>query len=434
MAVSLKGGDFGTILDFFGGLADLKAGVLRVLHNLSFIEDPTRIFRAVRYENRYGFRMDEQTRALARACVDMRLVGDLSSARLRDELIALLGERDVDWSLGRLFELGVAKQVHPKLATGVKTVDLIHRLDALVKELALGADVVVWRLRLAAITRNMSHEELFLWLERLRLREVDTQVIRKSVVLAPRLVDELGVAALSDWDVYRLLIKVPEESLVFALALPAAAHRESAPPGLAEEAATARERVSRFLADLRHRTLSVTGSDIVGLGVRQGPEVGRILHELRRMRVENAISGREQELAAARKRGGGLMTEDLINLVFLLPILLLSMMAHEVAHGWVAFRLGDPTAKLHGRLTANPLQHLDPVGTLMFVVTYLMGSFIFGWAKPVPVNPMFFRNRQRGMAIVGLAGPVTNFLIAVVLALFLNFLPISLLLSPQPAS
>ena len=121
------------------------------------------------------------------------------------------------------------------------------------------------------------------------------------------------------------------------------------------------------------------------------------------------------------------MRGDLLNLVFLLPILLLSMMAHEVAHGWVAFRLGDPTAKMHGRLTANPLRHLDPVGTLMFVVTYMMGSFIFGWAKPVPVNPTFFRNRQRGMAIVGLAGPVTNFLVAVIVALLLNFLPISVL-------
>jgi Zn-dependent protease len=121
------------------------------------------------------------------------------------------------------------------------------------------------------------------------------------------------------------------------------------------------------------------------------------------------------------------MRGDVVNLIFLLPILLLSMMAHEVAHGWVAFRLGDPTAKMHGRLTANPLRHLDPVGTLMFVVTYMMGSFIFGWAKPVPVNPMFFRSRQKGMAIVGLAGPVTNFLIAVVVALFLNFLPISVL-------
>ncbi|MHB1344927.1 MAG: site-2 protease family protein [Thermoleophilia bacterium] len=113
---------------------------------------------------------------------------------------------------------------------------------------------------------------------------------------------------------------------------------------------------------------------------------------------------------------------QILGFVLLLPILLVSMMAHEVAHGAVANRLGDPTAKQHGRLTANPLKHLDPLGTLMFVITYFSGGFIFGWAKPVPVNPGYFRDHQRGMMVVGLAGPVTNFLLAVLLALILNLL------------
>jgi Zn-dependent protease len=101
-------------------------------------------------------------------------------------------------------------------------------------------------------------------------------------------------------------------------------------------------------------------------------------------------------------------------LVPLVAILLLSMMLHEIAHGYVAYKLGDPTAKSRGRLSLNPIRHLDPLGTVMFVLTYLAGGFIFGWAKPVPVSPYYFRNRQRGMLLVGLAGPLTNFLIAVV--------------------
>ncbi len=113
---------------------------------------------------------------------------------------------------------------------------------------------------------------------------------------------------------------------------------------------------------------------------------------------------------------------EILGLVFLLPILLISMAAHEVAHGAMANRLGDPTAKEHGRLTANPLKHLDPLGTLMFVITYIGGGFIFGWAKPVPVNPWYFKDHQRGMMIVGLAGPMTNFLIAIMLAALLNAL------------
>jgi hypothetical protein len=95
MATSLRGDDFGRLVDYFGGLQDLQSGVVRVLHNLSFIDDPTRIFRAIRYENRYGVAMDAHTLALARACVEMNLVGELSSSRLRDELQALLSEERV---------------------------------------------------------------------------------------------------------------------------------------------------------------------------------------------------------------------------------------------------------------------------------------------------------------------------------------------------
>jgi len=84
---------------------------------------------------------------------------------------------------------------------------------------------------------------------------------------------------------------------------------------------------------------------------------------------------------------------------------------HELAHGWVAYLLGDPTAKAHGRLSLNPIRHLDRWGTIMLAVTFLGsgGSFFFGWAKPVPVDPRFFKDGQRGMAWVGAAGPAVNF-------------------------
>ncbi len=90
MAASLGADDFGRLVDPYGGRADLEARMLRVLHNLSFIDDPTRIFRGIRYEARYGFRFEEHTARLLRGCIEMGLVGDLSSSRLRDELVALL--------------------------------------------------------------------------------------------------------------------------------------------------------------------------------------------------------------------------------------------------------------------------------------------------------------------------------------------------------
>lgn len=113
-------------------------------------------------------------------------------------------------------------------------------------------------------------------------------------------------------------------------------------------------------------------------------------------------------------RDGGLLLEFLL----VSPLLLVSLVLHELAHGWVAYLLGDPTAKAHGRLTLNPVDHLDTWGTVMLVVTFLGsgGAFFFGWAKPVPVDPRYFRDGQRGMALVGAAGPLTNCLLAVAAA------------------
>lgn len=92
---------------------------------------------------------------------------------------------------------------------------------------------------------------------------------------------------------------------------------------------------------------------------------------------------------------------------------LLGIILHEVAHGWMADRLGDPTARMLGRLTLNPLPHIDPMGLAVFGLTSLSGAFVFGWAKPVPVNPRHFHKTLRDMMLVALAGPATNFLLAI---------------------
>jgi Zn-dependent protease len=105
---------------------------------------------------------------------------------------------------------------------------------------------------------------------------------------------------------------------------------------------------------------------------------------------------------------------DLKTFALLAPCVLVSLALHELAHAWVAWRLGDPTAKLRGRLTLNPLKHLDPLGTAMFAATALAANTPFGWAKPVPVNPEFFRRPKEGMAVVAAAGPLMNFALALV--------------------
>jgi Zn-dependent protease len=103
---------------------------------------------------------------------------------------------------------------------------------------------------------------------------------------------------------------------------------------------------------------------------------------------------------------------DLETFVLLAPCVLVSLTLHELAHAWTAWKLGDPTAKELGRLTLNPLKHLDPLGTAMFAITALAANTPFGWAKPVPVQPGHFRRPKEGMALVAAAGPATNFLLA----------------------
>lgn len=103
---------------------------------------------------------------------------------------------------------------------------------------------------------------------------------------------------------------------------------------------------------------------------------------------------------------------DLDTFLYLIPLLVASLVLHELAHAYVATWLGDPTPREHGRLTLNPISHLDPLGTAMFAITALVSDFIFGWAKPVLVQPRYFRRPQVDMALVAVAGPATNFLLA----------------------
>ena len=110
--------------------------------------------------------------------------------------------------------------------------------------------------------------------------------------------------------------------------------------------------------------------------------------------------------------------ENLMFLIFIAPVLLFSVTIHEYAHGLAAQALGDPTPKLSGRMTLNPLKHIDPVGLLMLILVR------FGWAKPVPVNPSYFADPDKDMALVSLAGPFSNFAFAVVVSLVYKVIPV----------
>jgi len=283
MAVSLKGADFGRLVDYFGGHRDLAGGVVRVLHNLSFIDDPTRIFRAVRYETRYGFRMDAHTFGLAKACVEMDLVGELSSSRVRDELQALLSEERVGDSVHRMAELGIDRAIHSHLAADEEAVRLIEAVDSLRE--AYAPEAPAWRLRLAVLARRLSSTEVLDWAEGLKLRRRDAERIADAVAVASRLRDVVGAtkepAAL--WQ--RVAPHDPDGALL----------------ALATSKGRARKRLERYFEELRDVTLEISGGDLAELGLGESPQVGAVLEELRRRKLNGELDGRMAEIEAAKE-------------------------------------------------------------------------------------------------------------------------------------
>lgn len=111
-----------------------------------------------------------------------------------------------------------------------------------------------------------------------------------------------------------------------------------------------------------------------------------------------------------------MFTRGITGFLYMIPVLLLSLSFHEFAHAYISYRLGDPTAKNMGRLTLNPMKHLDPIGTLMMLIARI------GWAKPVPINPIYYKDRKKGTMLVSVAGPLSNIILAFLAAFPLVYL------------
>jgi tRNA nucleotidyltransferase (CCA-adding enzyme) len=287
MATSLKAEDLGSTYDFFGGFRDLRQKTVRVLHNLSFVEDPTRLLRAIRYEARLGFRMDGHTLSLARGSIETRLVGDLTSARLRDELLDILAEQRVGAALGRMAELGLDRALHPGLNAGPETVALVERGRQMASRPPYAGEVKEALLMLACLCRKMSADEIYEWLGRLRLRRSEQDIVAGAVAVSPRLAPLLsdpGPLAPSELR-ERLNGQVAEILLMAAL--------------LAPEGSPAPRRAAAYLERVRDARLEITGGDLRTAGVPESPALGAALEQTLALKLDGFVSGREEELATA---------------------------------------------------------------------------------------------------------------------------------------
>ncbi len=281
MAVSLKEDEPGLLLDPFDGHSDLQAGRIRVLHDRSFIDDPTRILRAIRYEARYGFRMDDETEALARACIASGHVGDLSGARLREELIALLEEGDVSHAIPRLAELEAEREIHPHVVADAEAVRLFDRLRELNDRYDL--EIPAWRLGLTALARTLPREEIAPWLDGLKLRRRDADQVAAAITEGPKIAAGIEGDFSTPADIVALAEPHAPDAPLFALAL------------------TDSQQLHDYFDRLAGIRLEITGAEVADLGPGESPRVGEILAELRRRKLNGELAGRESELAAARE-------------------------------------------------------------------------------------------------------------------------------------
>jgi tRNA nucleotidyltransferase (CCA-adding enzyme) len=273
MALGLSGDDLGVLHDPYDGREDLERGVIRVLHGRSFIDDPTRLLRALRYEARFGFRMDEQTERLAREAAAGAGFSTVSGPRVRDELLDLLREPGAPQALERMRELSLDRALHPELGADPELVASAQLASA-----ETGADPVL--AGLAALIGS-SPKALGEWLEDLHLGRRETDAVARAAVKGPQLVSTLR-EELTPSALHALLSCEPSEALAVALA-----NRAPADP------------VLRYLADLKGVRLEITGTDLIEAGVPESPELGRALAETLRRKLDGEVSGRDEELKLA---------------------------------------------------------------------------------------------------------------------------------------
>jgi tRNA nucleotidyltransferase (CCA-adding enzyme) len=285
MAVALDSVERGALLDPLDGEADIASGTVRVIHDASFADDPTRLVRAARYEARFTFSLDSHSEALARSSVTAGYVSKLSATRVGSELSILSREETGLAGFARLDGLGVARAFHPSLDFAPAAIADMKSAEALNEQLGAGARA--WRLRLAVATRTFEPTERLRWLNSLQLARHDVDVIDRAAGSALEL-NARCVAAVSSFDLHQALICEPLEAVVMALAA-------------ADTTDSGREKLGSFLTTLRHVSLTVTGDDLAKLGLAESPAVGRVLNRLRQMKLDGEFTTVADELEAARE-------------------------------------------------------------------------------------------------------------------------------------
>ncbi|HDP69564.1 MAG TPA: CBS domain-containing protein [Actinobacteria bacterium] len=284
MAIALNRPCFGRLLDFFGGQRDIQKGHIRVLHNLSFVEDPTRIFRAVRFEQRYGFQMTKHTEELAKKAIEMELVGELTNARVMYELVLILSEKTAWEAVERLWQLGALQTLHSKLCVeaelGLLFKEVLNSIPQL--DVYFSTKTRQWLVLLMAMFGNLKEKELIEWCDRMKLRAKDAKILKEGILKIPDVLKKLCLCVeQNDSGLYFLLNELSQESLVYLFSRSLQAQ--------------ARKRINYYLANLKNISTSLTGKDLKKLGFEVSPLYNVVLRDLLVARLNGLVKNREEE-------------------------------------------------------------------------------------------------------------------------------------------
>ncbi len=285
LAVRLNGKGFGDVLDFYGGQRDLNDKVIRVLHGLSFVEDPTRVFRAIRFETRFGFRLGKDTAALIAGAVKMNLFHRLSGHRLLGELKLLFSEREPRRSITRMVELGLLRFIHPKLSWSDRLDRLLAALEEAVdwyRLLYLDRKMDVWLVYLMGLLELLPEPAAKDLLKRFPFSEQEATTLKLARVGSHKLIRRLASKrSLKPAEVYHLLSGLSDETLLLLMAK--------------SKGEMVKRQVSAFLTTYQHVKPIMTGTDLKAMGLKPGPKFKQILERLHDARLNGDIKTEAEE-------------------------------------------------------------------------------------------------------------------------------------------
>jgi tRNA nucleotidyltransferase (CCA-adding enzyme) len=294
LALKLNPGEFGTLLDFFGAQRDLKEGRISLLHNLSFVEDPTRVFRAVRFEQRFKFRISKLTANLINNAVRNNFFDRLSGARLFQELKLILQEENPIPAVARLAEFDLLKAVHPRLAYGEASRAMLERIQAVLSWydlLFLEDHYRRWLVYFLGLVEPFSANELTDMLKGFNISPKLAGSIVQGKEAADRALTSLfRLGEPTRSQIYHLLTALETEYLLYILAK----SRQEA----------SRRFISLFFTHLKKLKPEMRGRDLVALGYQPGPLIKEMLERLLEARLNEMVKSRREEKEFIRRAFG----------------------------------------------------------------------------------------------------------------------------------